>query len=280
MPQYVLDNPSLGALAATAIGASVGFVLIFPCRFVWWFVFNLLFKPRGGIKAVLFGNLSTQTIVWLIFVSLTLTYSTIAISFIFYKEIHRNDPLLPEAIPEQILSAFDEINEPALGPFIGTFELDQFAYATHDHAVILWGAFPKLYHIFIKTDADKSYVKYRIDATPVSNKDYFKDDYMRKLLHLKNGDCPPLGGLGELWRTNREESQWIGFRKNQYSYGNRKIFVQKFDRGMKIGPIPIADGDIRAAIMVVPDPDNAFKFASVLSKSLSAPIPDWSAPKC
>jgi hypothetical protein len=178
-------------------------------------------------------------------------------------------------VPRQVVDAFNSISDARLGNQSGDIESTPvFAYGQYDNATVLWFK-PDENLIFLPSENKEKVISYRGYVPGYDDPRTFDDNFARTITGTPRDKCPPLGGLANLWQQNKKKWEWIGYRVFQYHYDRDEVFVQRFQHGMKIGPVPVSRTGTDGQIVVVPR-DNEFQWYH--QTLLSAPKWGWSAP--
>lgn len=214
----------------------------------------------------------------------------VAVVFSPFVEQHRwpfttttttNQIPLSHNVPKEIVAAFDSVAAPQLGKPGEIKPAISFAYAVHERATSLWFV-PDITSIFLPTASGDKPVKYLPNSAiwkgNEGGKNYFDDETARKLTGTPKDKYPPLGGLARLWELDKNRWDWIGYREFEYHYGPNKVFFQRFERGLKIGPLPAGNKSNQAEVLVIPDANNDFHWFARIVYGLRVPTPDWRAP--
>jgi hypothetical protein len=177
----------------------------------------------------------------------------------------------PSFAATDVYSAFASVSEVGLGTggAIGSTRL--FAYAEYENARVLW-FLPDSRAIILGENKNPIFLR---DIKNESEPRYQSDEFTRRITKTPRDKCPPLGGVASLWEQDRKKWDWMGYRVFQKLFHENKIFVQRFEHGMKIGPLPMGRVDRRGQIYVVPLNNEFNWFAKEIA--VDAAGSDWTS---
>lgn len=148
--------------------------------------------------------------------------------------------------------------------------------AAHEHATVVWIARTLTFYL-LPSDPSKKWLR-QPDTDWQAAPEWYNDNALRHRFGTPAELGPPFAGVANRWSHDPDNWKWIGWRQWHCSFDSGQIVVQRFERGMVIGPFRLHPLNKSAQVFILMDDGSWFpELASGDAPACVAPVQAVSA---
>jgi hypothetical protein len=111
-------------------------------------------------------------------------------------------------------------------------------FAKYEQGIVIYLPIPNIHYVLPRDQVNRTVLVSSVIQKIPNGSPYFKDDFVRQRLKILTNKRPPIGGIAVEWEKNPKQWEWLGGREWQLAVESPQDYIQYFEGGIIIGPLP------------------------------------------